>query len=161
MSAVKKQVRIRIESSVGGQSSKQLTEGDLYDTATGSSYVRYVEPEQSNGLTTTTVKWNESEIKIIRHGEVKSDLTFIKGARMTGSYWLPKSSDSFVKSSESRSPTRGSDPAEGRMLLESVTRSLSRKTVTDGYSLKWSYELYVDGQFAGVYKLRLYIHVIS
>jgi uncharacterized beta-barrel protein YwiB (DUF1934 family) len=160
MSAVKKPVRIRIESSGGGQSSKQQAEGELYETATGSSYVRYVEPGQTNGLTTTTVKWNESEIKIIRHGETKSDLTFIKGARMTGSYWLPKSSDS----ADSRDPlvlTRRNDPTDSRMLLESVTRAISSKTLKDGYSLKWSYELYSDGQFIGVYRLRLDIHVIS
>jgi uncharacterized beta-barrel protein YwiB (DUF1934 family) len=152
-----------MESSGGGQSSSQLTEGELYETATGSSFVRYAEPDQSNGLTTTTVKWNEKEIKIVRHGEVNSDLTFIKGARMSGSYWLPKRSASADASLVKGAvlPPRGNDPTEGRMLLESVTRTLSHRNTAGGCSLKWSYELYVDGRFTGVYKLRLDIEDIK
>lgn len=148
MTAGKRQVRIRIESSGGGQSSKLQAEGEWYETTTGSSYVRYPEPDPSLGKTTTMVKWNDKEVRVLRHGEIESDQTFVSGARMAGNYWLPASSDPAADKM-SGSQTRG------RMLLECVTRTIAHKSVERGHSVKWKYELYVDGQYTGVYKIRL------
>lgn len=149
MTAGKKTVHIRIESSGGGQSSKQQTEGELYETASGSIYVRYPDPDPSLGRTTTTVKWKENEIRVLRHGDVESDQTFVKGSRMSGSYRL----------AAERAGTNAQ--ARDRILLECVARTMRNKQIEGGYSVKWSYEMYVDGQFTGVYKLKLDIKVID
>ncbi|WP_127589064.1 DUF1934 domain-containing protein [Paenibacillus koleovorans] len=153
-------VQVRIESSGGGQASKRRVEGELYRTPTGASYVRYPEPDPTMGHTTTTVKWDGPEIRVLRHGEVKSDLTFVVGSRMSGSYWLPQADAAHTEAAPAPVLPRRSH-TEGRILLESVTRDISIQEREAGPSLKWSYELYADGRFTGLYKLRLDIQTLG
>ncbi|WP_158289597.1 DUF1934 domain-containing protein [Paenibacillus flagellatus] len=131
---MKRSVRIRIESKQADQVHVREASGELYDR-NGSYYLRYAEPDPELGKTTATVKWDESHIKVIRHGDVESDLTFRSGERTPGSFALP----------------------QGRLPLECYTHGIERK-LSDGLgSLSWSYDMYADGTYAGRIRLRLTI----
>ncbi|MFB9754352.1 DUF1934 domain-containing protein [Paenibacillus hodogayensis] len=130
----KRRVRVRIESRQSGQKQSWLARGELY-AVNGMFYLRYDEPDTDMGRTTATVKWDESHIKVIRHGDVRSDLTFRSGTRTVGSYELP----------------------QGRMELEVMTHGIDRK-LTDGLGmLSWSYDMVAGGAPAGRMRLALTI----
>jgi len=130
----KRTVRVRIESRQAEQSHVQQAQGELY-ALDGTYYLRYAEPGSDMGKTTATVKWNESQIKVIRHGDVQSDLTFRSGTRTAGHFSLP----------------------QGRMELELYTHGIDRK-LSDGVgSLSWSYDMIAGGVHAGRMRLRLTI----
>lgn len=131
---MKRKVRIRIESKQAEQVHVQQAQGELY-SMNDSYYLRYTEPDPDMGRTTAIVKWDERQVKVIRHGDVESDLTFRSGTRTVGSYALP----------------------QGRMQLELVTHGIDRK-LSDGLgSLSWSYDMYTSGVHAGRIRLRLVI----
>lgn len=131
---MKRTVRIRIESRQAGQSHVQEAAGELYHKQE-SYYLRYTEPDSAAGKTTATVKWDDKQIKVIRHGDVQSDLTFISGTRTAGYYVMP----------------------QGRMEMECFTLGIERQ-LSDGLgTLSWSYELYANGVHAGRIRLRLVI----
>ncbi|MDF2717495.1 MAG: hypothetical protein K0R28_4420 [Paenibacillus sp.] len=131
---MKRKVRIRIESKQAEQVHVQRAQGELYHM-NDSYYLRYAEPDPDMGRTTATVKWDEKQVKVIRHGDVESDLTFRSGTRTAGTYALP----------------------QGRMQLELVTHGIERK-LSDGLgTLAWSYDMYTDGVYAGRIRLRLVI----
>lgn len=131
---MKQTVRIRIESRQAGQSHVQETAGELYHKQE-SYYLRYTEPDSESGKTTATVKWDDKMVKVFRHGDVQSDLTFISGTRTAGYYELP----------------------QGRMEMECFTHSIERKLDGGLGTLSWSYELYANGVHAGRIRLRLVI----
>lgn len=131
---MKRNVHIRIESKQAGQVHTQHAQGELY-FKNGSYYLRYTEPDPDMGRTTATVKWDDAIIKVIRHGDVQSELTFRSGTRTVGSFALP----------------------QGRMELEIVTLGID-KTLSEGLgSLSWSYDMYTGGAYAGRIRLRLVI----
>ncbi|MDF2723551.1 MAG: hypothetical protein K0Q59_3226 [Paenibacillus sp.] len=131
---MKRHVRIRIESKQAGQVQVQHATGELYDK-NGSYYLRYAEPDPEMGKTTATVKWDDTHIKVIRHGDVSSELLFRSGTRTTGYYALP----------------------QGRMELELATIGI-KKSMSEGLgTLSWSYDLYSGGAHVGRIKLGLTI----
>jgi uncharacterized beta-barrel protein YwiB (DUF1934 family) len=134
----KRTVRVRVESRGGGQQLAVTSEGELYRTA-AHYYVRYPESDPAMGRTMTTVKWNEREIRVIRHGDVQSEQTFAPGQRKPGSYRFP----------------------QGQLSLETYTHTMSPRTVDGIGDLAWSYDLYTDGRYAGRYKLKLVIEDIQ
>ncbi|MFK7694861.1 DUF1934 domain-containing protein [Paenibacillus sp. HJGM_3] len=175
MTIGKKAVRIRIESQGGGQTSSLQAQGEWYTTPTGANYVRYPEPDPAYGRTTTTVKWSATDIRVLRHGDVESDQTFVSGVRMTGSYKLPPEALE-PEAEQGSNPEAGHNaparprsvaaagatrPKPKRLLLETVTRTIAHRGRERGHSVKWKYELYVDGQFTGIYKLRLDIEELD
>lgn len=131
---MKRKVRIRIESKQAGQAHIQHAQGELYHM-NDSYYLRYTEPDPDMGRTTATVKWDDYQVKVIRHGDVESDLTFRSGTRTSGTYALP----------------------QGRMQLEVATHGIERKLADGLGSLSWSYDMYADGIHAGRIRLRLVI----
>lgn len=127
-------VRIRIESRQAGRTDEWRASGHLY-AINGAYSLRYAEPDADMGQTTATVKWDDTQIKIIRHGDVQSDLTFRSGMRTAGSYSLP----------------------QGRMELELYTHGIDRRLAGGLGSLSWSYDMFAGGAHAGRMRIRLTI----
>lgn len=130
----KRRVRIRIESKQGEQQTLQLVEGDLYPKG-DHLYIRYEEAESELGRTATLLKLEPGLIRIIRQGDVESEQSFVPGERRIGFY----------------------QTVQGRMELEMHTRDLT-SDVQDGLGwVTWSYELWVQGEPAGLYEIKLVI----
>ncbi|MEF3303254.1 DUF1934 domain-containing protein [Paenibacillus sp. GYB003] len=131
---MKRSVRIRIESKQAEQTHIRQAEGELY-AKNGAYYLRYAEPDTDMGRTTATVKWDDAQVKVIRHGDVRSDLTFRSGERTAGSFELP----------------------QGRMEMELYTHGIDRRLQNGLGSLSWSYDMYAGGTHVGRIRLRLTI----
>lgn len=131
---MKRKVRIRVESKQKSDRNVQQMQGELHmlrDVA----YWRYAETDPGLGRTMTTVKWDGRQIKIIRHGDVESEMTFSLGERTAGTYAL----------------------AQGRLRLEMATRKIDCRLEDGLGSLTWSYDLYSDGIHTGRTQVRLLI----
>jgi uncharacterized beta-barrel protein YwiB (DUF1934 family) len=130
----KRRVRIRIESTQDGQQTLQTADGDLYPKG-DHVYIRYEEAQSELGRTTTLLKLEPGQIRIIRQGDVASEQTFVPGERRIGFY----------------------QTVQGRLELEMQTHGLESE-VSQGLGwVTWSYELFVQGEPAGLYEIKLVI----
>lgn len=133
--AVKKKVKIQVKSFCDGETIVQNVHGELYPKET-SIYVRYPEPPSSSmGRTMTTVKLADSEIKVIRHGDVDSEQVFALNKQIKGSYQTP----------------------QGHMELLTMTHSMDIQLEGGMGKVSWSYDLIVANAFAGKYHITLHI----
>lgn len=123
-------VGLRIISVADKQESRRDVAAELYLKG-DNIYLRY--PEADMGQTTTTVKIGTRQVKILRHGEVSSEQVFVPEAATTGYYQTP----------------------QGRIRLEIQTRELDVRLTEGLGTVKWSYDLYFDGNHAGEFKLAL------
>ncbi|WP_409343465.1 DUF1934 domain-containing protein [Paenibacillus sp. MBLB4367] len=128
----KRQVELLIVSESGGERIEQRVKADRYDKA-GSVFLRYNEKESELGRTVTTVKIDHKQIRIIRHGDTRSEQTFVMSERLRGYY----------------------ETAQGMMELHTETERLQVDLDGTPASVKWSYDLYVSGDHAGRYKLTM------
>jgi uncharacterized beta-barrel protein YwiB (DUF1934 family) len=130
----KQRVRIRIESRQGGQEDLQLAQGDLYPKGKH-FYIRYDEAAAELGRTTTLLKLETGQMRIIRQGDVESEQSFVPGERSIGFY----------------------QTTQGRLELEMHTHDMS-SDLNDGLGwVSWSYDLIVQGEPAGLYEIKLVI----
>jgi uncharacterized beta-barrel protein YwiB (DUF1934 family) len=130
----KQRVRIRIESRQGGLETLQLTQGDLYPKGKH-FYIRYEEAESELGRTTTLLKLETGQMRIIRHGDVESEQLFVPGERSMGFY----------------------QTTQGRLELEVNTHGMSSDLNHGLGWVSWSYDLIVQGEPAGLYEIKLVI----
>lgn len=143
--AYRRRIDIILESIAAGERVVRRMEGDLF-LKREQVYVRYDEPPEAEmGRTVTTLKAEQGELRIVRHGDVRFEQTFIPGKRHIGYLQTP----------------------QGRMELETETFSLDvRKDYLlnglNGISalaapliIVWSYKLSVMGEDAGEYRLLL------
>jgi uncharacterized beta-barrel protein YwiB (DUF1934 family) len=132
--ADRNKVNIGIRSRTDGQELDQHAEGELFRKGE-QIYVRYQEEQTAMGRTTTTVKLDGMKLKVIRHGDVTSDQTFISGEWQMGFYETP----------------------QGLLELKTYTHQLETQ-LTEGFGvISWSYDLYVSGELSGIYSLDLTI----
>lgn len=134
----KQQVQLRIESDIDGQVIIQKMKGDLYikgDTC----YYRYEEPEASDSseptITTVKVAVADQQIKVIRHGGLQSEQTFQLDKRGLGFYQTP----------------------QGDLELEIQTHDITIQLNQGMGQVSWVYDLWVNSELAGNYKLQLNI----
>jgi len=128
----KRTVELHIVSETGGERIERRVKADLYDKA-GDVYLRYNEEESQLGRTVTTVKIGDKQLRIIRHGDTRSEQTFIPSQRLRGYY----------------------ETAQGSMELYTETKQLRIKLQEQPASVTWRYDLYVSGDYAGRYKLTM------
>jgi uncharacterized beta-barrel protein YwiB (DUF1934 family) len=130
----KQRVRILIESRQDGQKTLQEALGELYVKG-GHAYVRYEEQASELGRTTSLLRLEPAQIKIIRQGDVQSEQTFVAGEKRAGFY----------------------QTAQGKLELEMQTRELHTDLSHGLGTVSWKYDLYVAGDYAGLYKIKLSI----
>jgi uncharacterized beta-barrel protein YwiB (DUF1934 family) len=130
----KQRVRIRIESRQGEQETLQLAQGDLYPKGKH-FYIRYEETESELGRTTTLLKLETGQVRIIRQGDVESEQSFLPGERSIGFY----------------------QTNQGRLELEMHTHGMSSDLRRGIGWVSWSYNLIVQGEPAGLYEIKLVI----
>ncbi|TDF92183.1 DUF1934 domain-containing protein [Paenibacillus piri] len=127
-------VDVQIESNIDGERITQHIEGDVYPKESH-YYLRYEEPSAELKGTVTTIRLEHESIRIIRQGGVRSEQTFVCGKRLRGYY----------------------DTPQGRLELETETRTLA-VDLTEGLgTVEWSYVLYAMGEASGAYRLKLTI----
>ncbi|HEY0829393.1 MAG TPA: DUF1934 domain-containing protein [Bacilli bacterium] len=134
----KQQVQLQIKSNIDGHIITQKVQGELYlkgDTV----YYRYEEPEASvsMGPTVTTVKVvvPDRQIKVFRHGGLQSEQTFRLDGNGIGFYQTP----------------------QGDLELETRTYDIGIELVQGLGQVSWVYDLWVNSELAGNYKLQLNI----
>ncbi|MCR8636158.1 DUF1934 domain-containing protein [Paenibacillus radicis (ex Xue et al. 2023)] len=125
-------VHILIDSFIEDQHIAQNADGDLYLKG-NHYYLRYNEEAPEMEGTVTIIKLGQDSIRILRQGSLRSEQTFIKGQRLNGYY----------------------DTPQGKLDMETLTESLAINLTGGLGTAEWSYELFVMGDRAGVYKLRL------
>jgi uncharacterized beta-barrel protein YwiB (DUF1934 family) len=135
---MKRSVRIDIESRSAGQGITQSAQGELY--LIGEQLVlRYAESDPSLGRTTTTMKIDPGEIKVIRHGDVESEQSYRPGQT-----------------------TRGTLRTGGAILsLEKRTHEIQCDMDERGGTIRWSYDMIMNGEPAGVFELCVIAAVID
>ncbi|WP_167859449.1 DUF1934 domain-containing protein [Paenibacillus cymbidii] len=111
---------------------ERRTQADLYRKGQH-VYLRYSELEEEMGRTTTTVRLGPDGVRIIRHGDVRSEQTFSAGETHRGYY----------------------ETAHGKVELATSTRELHMRLEETGGDVQWRYELSVSGDPAGMFTLRL------
>lgn len=115
----KRKVRILLSSTSEGQQNRQEFDGEVY-VKKGVFFIRYEEDEREMGLTTTTVKINIDQLKIIRHGQVESEQSFRTGQWMSGFYRMD----------------------QGRLRMQAFTHSMQNELNEHGLgTVKWEYDL--------------------
>ncbi|NHN31980.1 DUF1934 domain-containing protein [Paenibacillus agricola] len=126
-------VKIQIESYIDEDPGiKQDMEGDLYLKG-NHYYLRYKEADPEMAGTTTLIKLEDGLVRIIRQGSVRSEQTFKAGQRLKGYY----------------------DAPQGKLELETDTEQLTLELEQGLGTVEWSYSLFVMGEKAGDYRLRL------
>ncbi|MEI7026436.1 DUF1934 domain-containing protein [Paenibacillus sp. y28] len=128
----KARVSITISSTSPDHRIKQSVTGELY-RRDDQWIIRYAEPEGQMGRTMTTVKCEPGQIRIIRHGDVESEQTFQLHKRLRGTY----------------------QTVQGTLPIESKTHAMKMNMREQQGSIAWTYDLFVTGEFAGKYQLRL------
>jgi uncharacterized beta-barrel protein YwiB (DUF1934 family) len=127
-------VRIAVESRSGGQRIVQEAVGDWI--AKGDRiYLRYPEPTADYGRTTTVIKLEPDAVKIMRHGDVRSDQTFVPGERRIGYY----------------------ETAQGKLELAMRTHGFRSSLRGPSGTVELNYDLEVAGESAGTYNIKLTI----
>src|SRR5690554_5189842 len=121
-----KKVDIRIESISPDQSLVQSVSGEMYLKG-NAVYLRYPEPDPAMGQTTTTVKVTDQQIKVIRHGSIRSEQVFLENKPEWGYYHT----------------------AQGQLKLETHTQSIHIQLTEGLGTIAWIYDLYVAGEQAG------------
>lgn len=111
---------------------ERRTTADLYHKGQH-VYLRYPESEEEMGRTTTTVRIGPDGVRIIRHGDVRSEQTFAAGETHRGYY----------------------ETTHGKVELATSTRELHMRLEEKGGDVQWRYELTVSGDPAGMFSLRL------
>jgi len=129
-----RKVKIRILSKAAGQTIKMRLDGSLY-IRNGHPYIRYNEPEEQMGRTSTIVKIDDGEIKVIRRGDFATDQTFAEGRETYADYRTPQTV----------------------MKLTMVTHRIHSKLENGIGVVEWNYDLYVSGELAGAYALQMEI----
>jgi uncharacterized beta-barrel protein YwiB (DUF1934 family) len=121
-----------IESRSDGQTVTQNIQADMY--VKGNAYfIRYLETEGGIGRISATVRIQQDEIRILRRGDMESEMMFVAGMNKHGWYALP----------------------QGRIELETRTSEIIVQWSDAGGHASWSYELMVDGQSSGFFELKL------
>lgn len=129
---MKRQVHVEIESFADGQRIRQSVTGDLYRKG-DHYYLRYDEADPEMKGTVTTIKLERDRIRLVRSGNVRSELVFIQGKSCRGAY----------------------DTPQGSLELQTMTRSMMSELSEGLGTVDWSYDLYVSGEMAGAFRLRL------
>lgn len=129
-------VSIRLQAAGGGNETTQELQGELIEMGPGARYICYEETDPALQGTTTTVKVKEDELRLIRHGSVTSELAFVPGRRMSGSYQVGKL----------------------RMRMETITEQMDSRWEGRSGRLRWTYRLIVDDeQHPEAYEMNLWI----
>jgi len=134
---MKAKVELTIRSRNGSEEETRRTEGEWYVKEDG-HYLRYREAEPEMGQTVTIIRVKADSIKIIRQGDVRSEQEFVPREKRAGYYSLP----------------------QGRLSLETFTRTMDVRWKDGGGSLSWSYDLTVSGSPAGRCRLDIAIRPI-
>jgi uncharacterized beta-barrel protein YwiB (DUF1934 family) len=113
-----------------GQRIEQNFEAELYVKGTH-IYYRYNEIDENMGRTITTFKVEPQQIRIIRHGDIQSEQTFVLQSNRAGFYQTP----------------------QGKLELATFTHNLSVNLSEQLGDISWSYDLLVSGESTGTYDL--------
>lgn len=131
--ADRRRIKMHLTSVNGHDKIRQTLPADLYARG-GHWYVRYEEASDGPARTRATVRLSSDEIRILRHGDIRSEQTFVRGKQLPGSY----------------------ETAQGRLPLLTKTRELAVKLSDEGYgTCVWTYDLEVAGEPAGRFRLRM------
>jgi uncharacterized beta-barrel protein YwiB (DUF1934 family) len=134
----KRKVQLRIISKSEGQHIEQNFDAELYVKGTH-IYYRYNEIDENMGRTITTLKVEPQQIRIIRHGDIQSEQTFVPQSNRAGFYQTP----------------------QGMLELATFTHDLSTNLTDQLGDISWSYDLLVSGEQAGTYHLTARISEIG
>jgi uncharacterized beta-barrel protein YwiB (DUF1934 family) len=125
-----RRVQLQIISKCEGQHIEQNFLAELYVKGTH-IYYRYNEVEENMGRTITTLKVEPQQIRIIRHGDIQSEQTFVLQSNRAGFYQTP----------------------QGKLDLATFTHDLSINLTDQLGDISWSYDLLVSGEQVGTYYL--------
>ncbi|WP_282938245.1 DUF1934 domain-containing protein [Paenibacillus sp. RC67] len=128
---MKTAVSVNIESYSEGERVQQRVDGDLYQKS-NHYYLRYEESDPEMSGTMTTIKLEQDRIRLLRNGNVRSELTFVQGQTCRGVYEMP----------------------QGTLELHTTTNSLSMELADGLGTVDWSYDLYVAGEKSGSFRLK-------
>lgn len=131
---MKTAVSVTIESYSEGQRVQQSAVGQLYQKG-DHYYLRYEESDPEMSGTMTTIKLERDRIRLLRSGNVRSELTFVQGQSCRGVYEMP----------------------QGILELHTATSFLTMELAEGLGTVDWSYDLYVAGEKAGSFRLRVTI----
>lgn len=129
-----RKVLVTIESDGDNGYVKQQAEGEMFPKGR-QYYLRYAEPEDAKmGRTITTIRVEPGQLRVVRHGDVKTEQTFDPGRKHIGYLNVP----------------------QGRLELETQTESVevSGDWTAEKVALtvRWNYRLTVGGQPAGRFR---------
>ncbi|MEB3101863.1 DUF1934 domain-containing protein [Ferviditalea candida] len=130
----KRWVNIRIESDSGDERTQFSAKGELY-IKKDTTYLRYEETDSSDGKTMNTLKLMPGELlRIIRRGEIESDLNFVPNERTLGIY----------------------STGYGRMEFDVYTHKISFSGLQQGMgNLSWHYDLFEGENLLGSFKITM------
>ena len=131
-------VLIRLESKLADEVHVQQARGELYQIGEA-FYVRYEqttsEDDKTALVTSTTIRFDEQSLRMIRHGAIESEQSFIPHTATSG----------YLQTSTIR------------FLLRMNTTEYHQQRQDELMLIKWSYELLIDEQEAGYFQLTLSI----
>lgn len=130
----KSNVKIRLESKCGLENFVHDGQGKLYWKGEV-LYVRYEESQHDLAKTMTTLRIAEDSVKIIRHGAIQAEQTFLPLVKTTG----------FLHSSGVR------------FALQMYTHAILQTKHPHYWLIEWSYDITLNEQEIGRYEVKLSI----
>ncbi|MFD2673421.1 DUF1934 domain-containing protein [Marinicrinis sediminis] len=134
MKAEPASIQLHIESRQGEESVRQQLQGTRFQKASA-LYLRYEESDPAMGQTMTTIKINETQIKVIRHGDIESEQVFEEQQSHSGYYQF----------------------AHGKLLLRTENVQIRNELNEGKGSVAWSYDLYSEEQHVGHVDIQIHI----
>jgi uncharacterized beta-barrel protein YwiB (DUF1934 family) len=125
-----RKVQLQIISKCDDQRIEQNFQAELYVKGTH-IYYRYNEVDENMGRTITTLKVEPQQIRILRHGDIQSEQTFVLQSSRAGFYQTP----------------------QGKLELAAFTHDLNINLIGQLGDIAWSYDLYVSEEQVGTYYL--------
>ncbi|MFD0713145.1 DUF1934 domain-containing protein [Paenibacillus sp. GCM10027626] len=132
MSNEQASVNIVLESETDGQKQERKFAGEWFRKGE-TIYLRYEETDEMYGAIRTLIRWRAGELQVTRRGGVDSEQRFIADTRLMGRYSSPHT----------------------KFAMEIETTYLQLEHSGLPLRMEWHYGLQVNGQRAGLFKVRL------
>lgn len=134
----KTRVKLTLTSLIDGQTTEQQHVGDWYVKGEV-VYIRYSEQDEMNGVVTTTLKCQRSELRLIRHGAVESLQVFVPHVRQAGYY----------------------QSLHSEFKMETMTHQLHVDVTRLPATIRWQYDLMVDDGIVGNFDIQLVVEQVE
>ncbi|QKS43603.1 DUF1934 domain-containing protein [Paenibacillus cellulosilyticus] len=149
----KANVQLTLTSEIEGEVQEHTFTGEWYRKGR-TVYVRYTETDESSGEVRTVIRWRDGQLHIARRGVVDSEQNFVAGSKQAGEYKSPFARFKMVTDTSLLWMQCG-DLVQRGDHMQAETDGDGELLPTLPMLLEWHYNMYVDEELTGEFKIKL------